>query len=145
MTIARSRILIALGSLALAVGCPSAQQSQPVDDETISVSSFEEMHYPALARAARRESTVVVEVKLDGDGSVVSARAISGSKMLIPDTLSDVRKWRFHPNSSKTAVIIYEFHLVGGQCDLGRSGLFVFNKPNVATITACEMQRSHKS
>jgi TonB family protein len=98
------------------------------------------MYYPALARAARRESTVVVQVKLDDDGKVVTARAISGSKMLIPDTLSNIRKWRFHPNSNKTAFVIYEFHLVEGKCDLGRNGLFVFKEPNVATITACEMQ-----
>jgi TonB family protein len=115
----------------------SAQQEQAANDECISVSSFEEMHYPALARAAHRESMVVVQVKLDDDGKVVSARAISGSKMLISDTLSNVRKWRFHPNSNKTAVVIYDFHLVEGRCDLGRNGLFVFREPNVATITTC--------
>ena len=122
------------------MSCSSAQQDQPVNDEGISVSSFEEMHYPVLARAARRESMVVVQVKLDDDGKVVTARAISGSKMLIPDSLANARKWRFHPNSDATAVIIYEFHLVEGKCDLGRNGLFVFRVPNVATITACEMQ-----
>jgi TonB family protein len=136
----RTRTLIAIGLLVLTVSCSSAQQEQPVNDAGISVSSFEEMHYPALARAARRESMVVVQVKLDDDGKVVTARAISGSKMLIPDTLSNIRKWRFHPNSNKTAVVIYEFHLVEGKCDLGRNGLFVFKEPNVATITACEMQ-----
>jgi TonB family protein len=140
MMISRTRTLIAIGLLVLTVSCSSAQQEQAVNDEGISVSSFEEMHYPALARAAHRESMVVVEVRLDDNGKVVSARAISGSKMLIPDTLSNVRKWRFHPNFDKTAVVIYEFHLVAGRCDLGRNGLFVLREPNVATIEACEMQ-----
>jgi outer membrane biosynthesis protein TonB len=136
----RTKTLIAIGLLVLAVSCSSAQQEQSVNDEDISVSSFEEMHYPALARAARRESIVVVQAKMNDDGKVLSARAISGSKMLIPDTLSNIRRWRFHPNSHRTAVLIYEFHLVEGKCDLGRDGLFVFREPNVATITACEMQ-----
>lgn len=136
----RTRTLIAIGLLVLTVSCSSAQQEQAVNDQDISVSSFEEMHYPALARAARRESIVVVQLKLNNDGKVLTARAISGSKMLVPDTLSNIRKWRFHPNSNKTAVVIYEFHLIEGKCDLGSNGLFVFREPNVATITACEMQ-----
>jgi TonB family protein len=119
--ISRRRTLIAIGLLALTVSCSSAQQESAVNDEGLSVSSFEEMHYPALARAAHRESMVVVEVKLDDNGKVVSARAISGSKMLIPDTLANVYKWRFHPNSNKTAVVIYDFHLVEGKCNLERT------------------------
>ena len=136
----RTRTLIAIGLLVLTVSCSSAQHEQAVNDQDISVSSFEEMYYPALARAARRESIVVVQVKLNNDGKVLTAWAISGSKMLVPDTLSNIRKWRFHPNSNKTAVVIYEFHLIEGKCDLGSNGLFAFREPNVATITACEMQ-----
>jgi hypothetical protein len=123
------RTLIAIGFLVLAMGCSFAQQEETVNDEGISVSHFEEMPYSALAYAARRESMVVVQVKLDDDGKVVSARAISGSNMLIPDTLSNIRKWRFHPNSNKTAVVIYAFHLVEGKCDLGKTGLFVLRQP----------------
>ena len=137
MKMSQTRTLLAEGLLVLAASYTSAQQEQAVSDEDISVSSFEEMHYPALARAAHRESTVVVLVKLDDDGKVVSARALSGSKMLISDSLSNARKWRFHPNSNKSAVVIYEFHLVEGKCGSGRNGLFVFREPNVATITTC--------
>jgi TonB family protein len=140
MTISRTTALMAIGLLALSVSYALAQQEQIVNDEDISVSSFEEMFYPALAHAAGREGAVVVEVKLDNSGYVVSARAISGYRMLIPDTLSNVRKWRFHPNSQKTAVVIYEFHLVEGKCNSGRNGLFVLKEPNVAIITTCEMQ-----
>lgn len=138
--ISRRRTLIAIGLLVLTVSRSSGQQEQAANDEGISVSSFEEMHYPALARTAHRESMVVVQVKLDDNGKVVSASAISGSKMLIPDTLANVRKWRFHPISNKTAVIIYDFHFVEGKCSLGRNGSFVFRQPNVATITTCVAQ-----
>jgi len=74
MTMSATRILIALGLLVLMVSGSSAQQEQTVNDEDISVSSFEEMRYPALASAAGREGTVVVKVKLDDHGYVVSAK-----------------------------------------------------------------------
>ena len=136
----RTNTLTAIGLLVLTTGHACGQQEQTVNDEDIIVSSSEAMQYPALAHAARREGVVVLQVKMDDDGKVVSARAISGSKMLIPDTLANVVKWRFRPNSNKTAVVIYEFHLVEGKCDLGRHGQFAFRGANVATVTACEMQ-----
>jgi len=138
--ISRSRALIAIGFLAISTIYLPAQEDQTVNDEEISVSSFEEMPYPALARAAGREGMVVVEVKLDDHGYVVSAKPISGYRMLVPDTVANARKWRFHPNSEKAAVVIYEFHLIEGRCGAGKSGLFVLREPNVATITTCFMQ-----
>lgn len=129
-----------MGLLVLSVSYSPAQQEQTVNDEDMSVSSFEEMAYPALAHAAGRQGMVVAEAKLDDGGYVVSARAISGFKMLIPDTLANVRKWRFRPNPNKTAVVIYEFHLVEGRCGAGENGLFVLRDPNIAIVTACFMQ-----
>lgn len=137
MKMSRIRTLVAIGFVALAMCHSSAQEEQTVSDEDISISFFEEMPYPALAHAAHREGAVVVQVKLDDKGNVVSAKAISGSKMLVRDSLANIRKWRFHPNSNKTAVVIYEFHLVEGRCDVGRKGLFVLKEPNVATVTTC--------
>ena len=74
MMISRTTALIAIGLLVLSVSYSPAQQEQTVNDEDISVSTFEEMIYPALARAAGREGTDVVDVKLDKGGYVVSAR-----------------------------------------------------------------------
>src|SRR6202035_1988469 len=96
-----ARILVAIGFLTLIVCYSSAQEEPTVNDEDISVSFVEEMPYPALAHAAHREGAVVVQVKLDDKGNVLSARAISGSKLLVPDSLANVRKWRFQPNSNK--------------------------------------------
>jgi len=78
---------------------------------------------------------VVVRVKVDSDGTVVSAAAISGPKLLIDDTLSNARKWHFQPKKSRDVVIVYDFKLEGickGTC----SSSFTFSPPNVATITA---------
>ena len=137
MKTSRIRTLTAIAFLTFALSYSSAQQEQTVSDEDVSVSFFEDMPYPALARAAHREGVVVVKISLDDKGSVESAKAVSGSKMLVPDSLVNIRKWRFRPNPSKTAVVIYDFHLLEGKCDAGRKGLFVLREPNIAEVTTC--------
>src|SRR6266496_2066056 len=83
-------------------------KGETIDDEDMGVVSFEEMNYPTIARAARREGVVVVRVKLDEKGKVLAAFAISGSKMLVPESISNVEKWRFRPNPARSAVVLYE-------------------------------------
>src|SRR3954462_5359362 len=78
--------------------------------------TFADIGYPALAKAARVQGVVVVEAQLDNKGNVVGASAIAGAKPLIPDCLSNIKKWKFKPNSRKTAVIVYEFRLDDGAC-----------------------------
>jgi hypothetical protein len=141
MTPTRARALLVISLLVSGLAscyllAQQNRQEEAVNDEDISVSSFEEMHYPALARVAHRESVVVVQARLDDAGKVASARAISGSRMLIPDCVSNAKKWQFRPNARKTAVIIYEFQLTEGRCDAGKS-LFVFREPNIASVTSC--------
>ena len=115
--------------------------NETVTDDQISVLSFAAMHYPRMAQVAHIRGIVVVRVKIDDTGKVVSSAAISGSKILIPDTLANAKKWRFQPNAAKSAVIIYEFVIPEGVCDpnekSGQGDLFIFRKPNIASITAC--------
>jgi hypothetical protein len=59
----------------------------PIYDSEIGVLYAEEMAYPPLARQARLQGIVVVKARTDGRGNVVSAAAISGNKLLIPDCL----------------------------------------------------------
>lgn len=135
----RSRTVI-LGFLLLcgaASGYVVAQQSprsETVRNEDIYVASLAEMPYPAGARLARKEGIVVVRVKFDGEGKVTAAEAISGPKELIIDSLANAKKWRFHPNSAKTAVVIYQFR-IDGLCASGSH--FIFREPNIASITGC--------
>jgi|SRR5581483_6130749 len=96
------------------------------------------MKYPPLARAARIQGTVVVRVILEDAGTVKEAEPISGAELLIPDCLTNVKKWRFRPNPRKTAVIVYEFRMPGGECN-SVSGLFMFRGPNLATIIGCDV------
>lgn len=53
--------------------------------------------YPPLAKAARVESTVVVEVLVSAAGNVVCARSLSGHPLLRAAGVAAVLKWKFEP------------------------------------------------
>jgi TonB family protein len=53
--------------------------------------------YPPIARAAQASGSVVVQVKVDECGSVVSAKAISGHPLLQQAAVQAAYKWRFTP------------------------------------------------
>lgn len=53
--------------------------------------------YPPIARAARSSGMVVVQVKIDRCGNVVSAEAVSGAPLLRQAAVDAAKKWRFSP------------------------------------------------
>jgi periplasmic protein TonB len=53
--------------------------------------------YPAVARAAHVQGTVVIDAVIDTTGNVVSEHAISGPNLLIPAALSAVEQWKYQP------------------------------------------------
>jgi TonB family protein len=110
-------LLLCISSYLFAQNSPDRK---PVNDEDITVRSFEEMNYPSVARAAHREGVVVIRVELNDNGLPTSASAVSGPKMLIPDALANAKKWNFRVNSERAAVIIYDFR-----------------SPNVASVQSC--------
>jgi TonB family protein len=55
--------------------------------------------YPPLARAARVSGSVVVEVTVDEEGKVMSARAVSGHPLLKDASVAAARGWRFTPTT----------------------------------------------
>lgn len=71
--------------------------------------------YPPIARAAHASGTVVVQVLIDEDGNVVSARAVSGHPLLQAASVSAARQARFKPTLlagepvKVTGVIEYNF------------------------------------
>lgn len=56
-----------------------------------------EPSYPPLAKAARVSGAVVVEVIIDENGGVVSARSVSGHPLLRQPAENAARGWRFKP------------------------------------------------
>jgi len=73
--------------------------------------------YPMAARAARVSGSVVVELTVDDEGDVLSARAISGHPLLREAALAAAWDWKFSPTvyRGKAVKIIgaieFNFHL----------------------------------
>ena len=55
--------------------------------------------YPPLAKAARISGAVVVEVTVDEEGDVISARAVSGHPLMKDCAVAAARGWKFKPTS----------------------------------------------
>jgi protein TonB len=51
--------------------------------------------YPTLARAARREGTVILEATIARDGRVIDARVLRSSDMFDQAAIEAVRQWRY--------------------------------------------------
>lgn len=58
--------------------------------------------YPELAKRMHIEGTVRVQVTVAADGSVTSAKAVSGNKMLAPAAEDAIKKWKFEPAAAAT-------------------------------------------
>ena len=71
--------------------------------------------YPPIARAAHASGTVVVQVTIDENGSVISASAVSGHPLLTQAAVNAARQARFSPTKLSgqpvkvTGVIQYNF------------------------------------
>jgi len=73
--------------------------------------------YPAIARAARVQGTVQVEVVIDEEGNVISAQVIEGHPLLRQAALEAAWQWKFRPTLLSgepikvTGVLIFNFKL----------------------------------
>src|SRR5678816_4631561 len=71
--------------------------------------------YPAIARQAHASGTVVVQVTIDENGNVISARPVSGHPLLTAVAVNAARSARFSPTKLSgqpvkvTGVITYNF------------------------------------
>jgi hypothetical protein len=132
------RLLKLLTMLIFVVG--SCVFGQEIKDEDIFVNSLKEMdHYPLAAWAGGHiEGVVVVRAKLDNDGKVIDAQALSGAKSLVPDTLENIKAWKFAVNEQKTVIVVYEYKIDKGLCNGSLLSQFLFYPPNLVTIRRCQ-------
>jgi TonB family protein len=128
--------------MAVVLGCALAQsqQDRTIYDKDISVIDYEDLEFPQLAVTARVEGVVVVRLKLDDDGKVLDAEALSGPSLLIHQSVENARKWRFKPNSKHAVIIVYNFRIEGACHSIrqgGSASRMIFYPPNFAAITVC--------
>jgi periplasmic protein TonB len=53
--------------------------------------------YPAIAKAARIQGTVVLQATISKQGTIENLRVVSGPPMLTQAALDAVRQWRYRP------------------------------------------------
>jgi len=53
--------------------------------------------YPAIAKAARVQGSVVLQATISKDGSIENLRVVSGHPMLVQSALDAVKQWRYRP------------------------------------------------
>jgi protein TonB len=53
--------------------------------------------YPAIAKAARVQGTVVLEATISKTGAITGLRVVSGPAMLQQAALDAVKTWRYKP------------------------------------------------
>lgn len=76
--------------------------------------------YPPLARQARIQGEVVLQVDVSKDGTIDAVKAISGHPLLIPAAVNAVKQWRYKPYLLKgepvsmNTRITVRFRLSGG-------------------------------
>ncbi|HSS19936.1 MAG TPA: energy transducer TonB [Pyrinomonadaceae bacterium] len=76
--------------------------------------------YPAIAKAANASGTVTVEVTIDEDGNVISAKAVGGHPLLQAASVAAARNAKFSPTKLSgqpvkvTGVLTYTFAAEGG-------------------------------
>ncbi len=53
--------------------------------------------YPALARQARIQGTVVLQAVISKEGSIEGLKVLSGHPMLVPAAIDAVKQWKYKP------------------------------------------------
>jgi TonB family protein len=100
------------GVLFLCVNCACFGQSLDT------LASLDLPHYPRIARSARIEGKVAIEIEVNVEGKIISANAIEGHPLLKEYALRNVNTWRFEPvkdgkQYDVKITVIYEFKMSG--------------------------------
>jgi periplasmic protein TonB len=83
-----------------ATTCLTAEVRISAADAIKAATSKVQPQYPVVARQMKIAGHVEIEALVDSNGSVASAKAISGNPMLTQPAISAVEKWKFTPFTS---------------------------------------------
>jgi len=53
--------------------------------------------YPALAKAAHVQGTVLIDAVIDEQGNIVNAKVVEGPALLVPEAMRTVMLWKYEP------------------------------------------------
>ncbi|HEX6504070.1 MAG TPA: energy transducer TonB [Terriglobales bacterium] len=98
------------GLLTLLSACTVAAQNKGYTPETPVVKSAEMPLYPHLARMARIEGTVGMEVTTDGM-AVTNITASGAHKLLLDAAEHNVRTWKFYRHKPQTFRVTFTYKL----------------------------------
>ncbi|MDT4966253.1 MAG: periplasmic protein TonB [Acidobacteriota bacterium] len=100
--------------------------------------------YPPIAVAARASGNVIVDLKIDAAGDVLSARAISGHPLLVQTSVLAGRQWKFvsDDGSAKVRVarLIFSFRSPANGKTPEKVPTSVFLSPYQALINPVRME-----
>ena len=109
MSMFRVRLLVFLVAFPLSTLVASFGQTS-----FATVANLDMPTYPVLARTARVEGKVKVDIEISRWGSVLSAKTSGGHELLQTYAIRNVTTWRFNPSpEAKTATVFYEFRIAG--------------------------------
>lgn len=98
--------------------------------------------YPRLARMARLQGSVSVQIEIASDGRVVSAQASGTDRLLERAAEDNIRHWTFSPASppgsstSSRATVTYIYRLDGQEVYYDPPPRVVLDLPNRVEITS---------
>jgi TonB family protein len=102
------RLALSCAAASLALACAlsfdAAARAAAAGRQQPEVLSAVVPFYPPIAKAARADGEVVVEVQTRADGSVASAAAVSGHPLLRQTAYNAALHWRFKPDVRGTTV-----------------------------------------
>ena len=94
---ASSKLFVIVAMLLAGIASAPAPLSQAQNTEPPKIVSTVTPSIPPIALAARVSGNVVTELTVDGEGKVLSARAVEGHPLLRKSTEQAALQWRFAP------------------------------------------------
>ena len=97
--------------------------------------------YPPLAKTAKLEGSVPVEIEINADGKVISAKGKGGDPILQRAAEENIRLWTFQPSEDHTQnpvkhTIIFDYKIVGKRVAIPSCPAVLLHLPDRVEISA---------
>jgi TonB family protein len=93
----------------------STSGQEPKQQDLPTVTTAVAPNFPLIALHSHTSGEIVIEVKINSEGSVTSAETVSGSQVLVGSGRHIAKRWKFAPTKDKsirTARLTFVYRLV---------------------------------